>query len=161
MKDEDKVVESFDQAMASLRHAGEFDRLQLMDRLGALGVSQTQRRIEREKTSPEGAAWKKTRDGRGALFATGSHLYDSIDHKSTAATATWGSGWIGARVHQLGATIVPVKARVLHFKVGGKSVFAKKVVIPARPYVGLSGANALEMERVAVRFLALDKGGAA
>ncbi len=137
--------------MQSLEH---IDKARLLDRLGTLGVSQTQRRLQSEKTSPAGAAWKKTKDGRGALFATGAHLNDTMDHRATAASVEWGTGWIGARVHQYGATIVPVKAKVLAFKVGGKSVFAKKVVIPARPFVGLSAANSVEMEKVALAFIA-------
>lgn len=49
-----------------------------------------------------------------------------------------------AAVHQFGATITPRindihdgdPKKALHFKYGAKSVFAKKVVIPARPYLG-------------------------
>lgn len=126
---------------------------ELMDGLARLGASQTQRRIQSEKTSPAGAAWKKTRDGRGALFRSGSHLNDSIDHKSSGTQASWGSGWIGAGVHQFGAVIKPVKAKVLRFAVGGETVFARRVTIPARPYIGLSAANQKEMIETAERFL--------
>ncbi len=131
---------------------------ELLDTLGQLGVQQTRRRIEEEKTSPDGQAWIPSKDGGSTLFRTGHHLASSIDHAAGAEEVKWGSGWIGARVHQFGATIVPVNAKSLVFNVGGKEVFAKKVVIPARPYLGLSEANAAEMEAVAVRFIGLEGG---
>lgn len=39
-----------------------------------------------------------------------------------------------AWVHELGAVIRPVRAQALRFEVAGQVVFARKVVIPARPY---------------------------
>ena len=118
-----------------------------------MGQQQTQRRIEEEKTSPEGAAWPLTSDGRAALFVTGVHLARSIDHAASANEAIWGSGWIGARVHQFGATIKPKSAKALHFMIGDKQVFATKVVIPARPYLGVSAENAADMEAAAAKFM--------
>lgn len=43
----------------------------------------------------------------------------------------------GAAVHQYGATIFPKVKKFLAFMVNGVLVLARKVVIPARPYVGL------------------------
>lgn len=45
------------------------------------------------------------------------------------------SGLVYAPVHEFGATIRPRRARALRFFVGGQLVFARKVTIPARPYV--------------------------
>jgi phage gpG-like protein len=45
------------------------------------------------------------------------------------------SNLIYAPVHEYGAVITPKRARVLHFFVGNEEVFAKRVEIPARPYV--------------------------
>lgn len=42
---------------------------------------------------------------------------------------------IYGRTHEFGATIVPKKADALHFEVDGQEVFAKKVVIPKRPFM--------------------------
>jgi len=127
---------------------------ELMDALGRLGQQQTKRRIEVEKTTPDGAAWPRTRDGRGALFVTGAHLDRSIDYEASATEARWGSGFIGARVHQYGAVITPKNAKVLAFVQGGQHFFAKKVTIPSRAYVGMSEANKTEMVDVAARFVA-------
>lgn len=126
---------------------------ELLEGLGALGVSQTQRRLTSEKTSPQGAAWPKTRDGRGALFATGAHLYDTMQHKAGASEVHWGTGWKYAPVHQFGAVIMP-KGKTLVFTSAGKKYFAKRVTIPARPFVGVSAANEIELVRTAERFVA-------
>ena len=72
---------------------------------------------------------------------------------ATADAAMWGSGWIGARVHQFGAVITPKNASVLAFNVGGKSLFSMYVVIPPRPYLGVSEDNRQELERAGVRFV--------
>lgn len=39
------------------------------------------------------------------------------------------------RTHEFGATIVPKKAEALHFEIDGQEIFAKKVVIPKRPFM--------------------------
>lgn len=148
-------VQGLQAVLTRLGKASALDKRELMDGLGRLGEEQTRKRIEIEKTSPEGKAWKPTIDGRGALFVTGTHLARSIDYAASENEARWGSGWIGARVHQFGAVITPVNAKALRFDLGGKTVFAKKVTIPARPYVGLSATNAREMEETAARFLDL------
>jgi len=127
---------------------------QLVQALSRLGVRQTKRRIESEKTSPDGARWAPTRQGRGALFVRGRHLAASIRGAATGNKAIWGTGWIGARVHQFGAIIVPVQAKALVFEIGGRKVFAQKVVIPARPYIGVSQANAEEIMDTTQKFLA-------
>lgn len=121
--------------------------------LGDLLVEQTRKRLEVEKTSPEGAAWPLTKDGRGALFVTGEHLARSIDRHIDNDGVEVGSGWIGARIHQFGG-VIEAKGRALVFQAGGKTVFAKKVTIPARPYIGISPANAVELEHTANFFLA-------
>jgi phage gpG-like protein len=147
-------VTGLDAALARIAAAGRLEFYELLDGLSRQGVDQTKRRIEIEKTSPEGAAWPKTTDGRAALFVGGTHLARSIDHAVSGDAAIWGSGWIGARVHQFGAVIKPVNARFLAFTIGGQKIFAKKVTIPARPYLGVSAQNAVELEETAARFIA-------
>jgi len=139
--------------LAKIGMLGRIEFEELLDGLARMGQQQTQRRIEEEKTSPAGVAWPLTRDGRGALFVTGTHLARSIDHAASASEAKWGTGWIGAQVHQFGAVIRPKNAKALHFEVGGTSVFAKKVTIPARPYLGVSAANARDLEAAAAKFI--------
>lgn len=69
------------------------------------------------------------------LMKTGTHIVNRMSfergHRSKSVAFV---PWEYARIHQFGATITPKKAKMLAFKVRGKSVFAKKVVIPARPF---------------------------
>jgi len=146
-------VSGLDAMLSRLGATGRIEFHELLDGLSRQGMEQTRRRIEIEKTAPDGKAWPKTTDGRGALFVTGTHLARSIDHAVVGDSAVWGSGWIGARVHQFGAVIKPVNAKALEFKIGDEKVYRKKATIPARPYLGVSEANARDLERTAIRFI--------
>lgn len=42
-----------------------------------------------------------------------------------------------ARIHQLGGVIVPKNRKFLRFPIGGQFVFAKKVIMPARPFLAI------------------------
>jgi phage gpG-like protein len=146
-------VSGLDAMLTRLGATGRIEFQELLDGLSRQGMTQTRRRIEVEKTSPDGKAWPKTRDGRGALFVTGTHLARSIDHAVVGDSAIWGSGWIGARIHQFGGVIKPVNAKRLAFSIGGKKIFAKEVTMPARAYLGVSEANARALEQTAARFI--------
>lgn len=66
-------------------------------------------------------------------------------------------------VHQRGMTIVPRSAKRLVFRVGrnAQPIFAKKVTIPARPFIGLSADNLKEIvEELNAMFEDLFGGGA-
>lgn len=122
-----------------------FDGAPLMEEIAALGESQTRRRISEEKTAPDGTAWAPNREGTSILLATGQNLLASVAFTFSAEEAVWGASWEYAHVHQEGAVITPKTAQALQFKIGGKTVHAKRVVIPARPFVGLSDANRAEL----------------
>lgn len=53
----------------------------------------------------------------------------------TEATVNVGPTVIYGRIHELGGIIKPVFKRFLHFFIEGHEVFAKVVVMPARPYL--------------------------
>lgn len=129
------------------------DSEKLMAELGALGESQTRRRIEVEKTAPDGTPWKPNIEGHSILLETGRHLRDSIAFIASADEVQWGESWEFAHVHQYGATIAPKSARALIFMLKGKKTGAKKVTIPARPSVGISEANAHEITEHVSDFL--------
>ena len=133
----------------------DFDPAGLMSAVGALGESQTRRRITDEKTSPDGAAWPPNREGGSILHRTGRNLLDSVAHVSSSDEAEWGASWEHAHVHQEGAVIVPKSASNLVFNLGGQQIFAKKVTIPARPFVGLSAENQAEMRELVTDFIGL------
>jgi phage gpG-like protein len=147
-------ISGLDAALARLNAMGTVHFHELLFGLAQQGKYQTERRMRNEKTSPEGVAWKKTTDGRGALFVTGRFAHDYIQSEVSGDAAIWGSGWIAARIHQFGGVIKPVNAKVLAFNIGAKKVFAKKVTIPARPYIGVSAENARDLEQTALTFVA-------
>ena len=153
------VIDGAAQAEARLAAAGlAIEGQKLLLTLAELGKNQTQRRLETEKTGPDGTAWPKTRDGRAALFVDGSHISANIQSAVEGHTAKWGiskAAFPGAMAHQFGATIVPVNVKVLVWGPEGARVHAKKVVIPARPYLGISADNTTEIERTTLRFLSL------
>lgn len=137
-----------DQVASRLGRLGSLPRALILDKLGALGETQTKRRIASEKTAPSGAAWPANRTGTSILVRDG-HLRDSIHHVTQGdAAVRWGSGLIYAAIHQVGGTIRPVRARALVFQgADGGLIFARAVTIPARPYLGISAANAAQIER--------------
>jgi len=148
-------VSELDGAITIVGQLAEFDAFGLMSAVAALGESQTRRRITSEKTSPDGAAWLPNLEGTSILQRTGTNLLDSVAHAASATEAAWGASWKHAHVHQNGATIVPKDADALFFQIGGKSVRAKRVTIPARPFVGLSEDNKAELRELVSDFLNL------
>ncbi|RAI38163.1 phage virion morphogenesis protein [Rhodoplanes elegans] len=126
---------------------------ELMTEIGGILEASTRERISETKTSPDGAAWAPNRAGTSILLESGRHLLDSIAFIAGADQVEVGSSWEYAHVHQDGATITPKTARRLVFKVGGKTVFARSVTIPARPFVGFSAEDREKVERLATDWL--------
>jgi phage gpG-like protein len=123
--------------------------------IGAGLVGVTQERFETE-TDPMGGRWEplspwyaSIKRGGGILNASGL-LNRTITFDSSGSTIEIGSNRIYAGVQQAGATIVPVSARALVFRLGvpnlrGGLVFAKSVTIPARPYLGFGPKDQREV----------------
>lgn len=101
------------------------------------------------QVGPDGEAWAARKDSAahpilnlfGALMAAATggpgHVVRVEDRSLEAGVQKAAEGSLaGAGVHQYGATIVPVRKKFLSFVVDGVRRFAKKVVIPARPYIG-------------------------
>jgi phage gpG-like protein len=137
------------EARAKIAALGAFDRAELMDMLGAIGVRQTRRRLRSEKTAPSGAAWPKNRKGTSTLVASGA-LLDSVHHIASATSARWGSNKIYARIHNEGGIIKPKAKKVLAWRDGNGFVFARQVTMPKRQFIGISSANAREIEKAAL-----------
>ena len=146
-------IENMDAVLSLVGNFADLDTETLLTTIGALGESQTRRRIEEEKSAPDGTPWQENAEGTSILLRTGKHLRDSIAWNVSGDTASWGSSWEHAHVHQNGAVITPKNARMLSFFAGGGRVFAKKVTIPARPFVGLSEDNKQEIREVVTDFL--------
>lgn len=125
----------------------------LMRRIGPGLVANIQARIDRG-VDPDGSAWKPLnpayaalKQGGGILRGRGMQggLEGTLTFRVSGSSIEVGSGKVYAAVHQFGATIVPKNAKALVFRMGsgGGLVHAKKVTIPARPYLGFSEADRL------------------
>ena len=121
--------------------------------LGQLTEQQVKRRIASEKRAPDGTAWKPNHERTSILVRSGL-LRDSIHHAvESDTTVRVGSGLVYAAIHQTGGTITPKNGRALVFFSGGKTVFAKKVTLPARPYLGYSSENQAQVERHLIKLV--------
>lgn len=140
-------VTGLDEAFVRLRPIFEFEPSELMTDIAAIGEEQTRRRIEEEKTAPDGTPWKPNTQGTSILMQSGQHLLYSLVWTASAEQAEWGATWEYAHVHQEGMTIVPKNGKALVFALGGnrQMIHAKKVTIPPRPFVGLSDDNIEEI----------------
>lgn len=131
----------------------DLDPAMVLDPVGALIATQTERRLDKEKTAPDGTAWQPNREGSPTLVREGA-LMTTIDYEVDGDQVSVGSGQIYAAIHHFGGTIVPRKAAKLVFVSGGKTFGAKSVTIPARPWLGVSAANLSDIEAQIARTLA-------
>lgn len=91
--------------------------------------------------SPYGQAWAPLKLRAGQPLRDTGALQRSITMSATGNEVVIGTNRVGARVHQFGATIVPVRAKVLAFPGPGGMIFAKRVVVPARPFMPINPAG--------------------
>lgn len=71
-----------------------------------------------------------------ATNALGNSITVEVDASASQAEARIGPTVIYGRIHELGGVILPVFAKMLHWvDESGAHHFAKKVVMPARPYL--------------------------
>lgn len=128
----------------------------LMSSIGEALVSSTLERFEAEE-DPKGNPWEpsaRAAEGGKTLTDT-ARLRRSIDYAATADKVMVGSNLAYARIHQLGGTITPKKAKKLVFKGhGGKKVAVDQVTIPARPYLGVSEDDKDDVRETMADFLA-------
>ena len=130
----------------------------VMAAIGTGLVESTHTRFETE-TDPDGVAWAPLnpdyaaiKKGAGILreSAMRGGLQGSITRRATRDTVEVGTNKIYAGVHQNGATIVPVNAPHLRFRMASGLVQADSVTIPARPFVGISADDVRMMEETVV-----------
>ena len=127
------------EAIAGLGRLGGIDTSELVYNVGALLESSTQARIADEKRSPEGEAWvpwseryDETRDHTRHSLLVGSGapgLLSSIQNYSTADEVRVGTPLVYGAIHQFGS-----------------GDLARPTNIPARPYLGLSPDDRLDIE---------------
>lgn len=119
-------------ALLQLSNPGQM--VDLLENIGALVESQTRRRIQEEKTGPDGKAWQawsdryaRNRPGGRSLLQSEGGLLDSIQYLVTDGEVEVGSNLIYAATQQYGDD-----ARG----------------IPARPYLGISDENEAEIDEL-------------
>lgn len=110
----------------------------VVDNIGEMIENQTKQRIQTEKSSPDGEAWApwsaeytRLRSGGHSLLENQGHLLTSIANRSSGMEAIVGTDVPYGATHQLG-----------------------RDGIPARPYLGLTGENREEIERLVLGGLA-------
>ena len=144
--------------LARLRALG-WDATPLMRDIGEGVRATTQARFD-SGTDPEGAPWKPWSPAYAAVTKSSGILRDagmrgglmgSITYEAGARSVRVGSNKVYAAAQQFGATIRPVRAPALRFMLGEKVVFAKKVTLPARPYLGWGPAERQVVEDAAGR----------
>jgi phage virion morphogenesis protein len=92
---------------------------------------------------PWGTPWAALKLRQGQPLRDTGRLQRSITSAPDAQGVTVGTSLRYAPVHQFGATIRPKKAKRLVFPgPGGQLIFAKKVVVPARPFLPLRRSSA-------------------
>jgi phage virion morphogenesis protein len=124
----------------------------LMLTVGAYVESSTRERFE-TNIGPSGERWKPSLAAKlrgGPTLVEYGRLRGSITHVAGETEVEVGTNVIYAGPHQFGATIVPKKAKALRFRLpGGGFVTARKVTLPARPFLGLSVIDRAEIVALA------------
>lgn len=77
-------------ANALIARFASLDEAALLQAIGVIGEAQTRKRIQEEKTAPDGAAWAPNREGGSILHRSGEHLADSLAFEVGAGEVSWG-----------------------------------------------------------------------
>ena len=141
------------------------------DAIGAAMVAATQLRFDRG-VGPDGQPWLPSRrvteggkrdDGtwKNRTLAKSGHLKGSLTHAVSGDQVAWGTNVIYAAIHQFGGEIVArIKSALRFFVPGDGEVFARKVRIPARPYLGANDDDLDEIGAILGDFITAAIGGA-
>lgn len=137
------------------------DRTELHQAIGLKMRENTDRRFN-QGAAPDGTRWKESlraKEKGGQTLRDTGLLQNSIDFATDRNGLTFGA-FVGgsnihyARIHQEGGVIKPKKAKYLAFTLAnGEFRRVKQVVIPARPYIGVSPDDEEDIVDLAVRFM--------
>jgi phage virion morphogenesis protein len=119
----------------------------------------------RTSRDPWGNAWAALKFRSGQPLRDTGRLRNSIHYAATPQEVTVGTNVSYAAVHQFGAVIKPKTAKALVFTAGGRTIFARSVTVPARPFmpIGQPLPDSWEQgikEALSRAILAADAGGA-
>jgi phage gpG-like protein len=117
----------------------------LMPAIGQLLETQHRRRVTSEKTSPDGDAWAPNIRGSSILFQSGA-LAAGFNASSTLFTVRMGPpGLPYALIQQVGGTMT---GDPMVFNANGRLIMAERSEVPARPYMGISVQNWVEIKQL-------------
>ena len=140
-------VEALDGALSRMVALGLRPR-PIWQAIGQYGESSTRMRF-RNQVGPDRRRWVpsiRARQVGGQTLVQKARLMRSITHNADNNGAEWGTNVVYAGVHQFGAVIRAKSAGALRFRLpGGGFVTVKKVVIPARPFLGVNAEDGREM----------------
>ena len=142
--------ETVEQALAKL---DPFKADHLLEALARLIQQSVRERLIAGGPAPDGSAWAPNLEGRRPILHRSGALARSIDYAVSGMQAIVGSGLIYAAIHQFGGTILPKKGDRLSFRIGNRQIFARKVTMPARPYIGISADDQAELVQATVAHL--------
>lgn len=130
----------------------------LMENIGGAMKASTKKRFE-DEVDPKGKPWKPTLRGGATLRDTSKNLFGSLTYNASSDEVSWGTNWRWAHVHQFGMIIRPKKKKLLCFKAGGGLIFAKKVTIPARSFIGFNDKDKEIVTSTVINHLRIALGG--
>ncbi len=117
-------------------------------------------RIKNEVT-PEGTPfaplnplYAQTKRGPGILRGQSGSLAQIVYQLAGDDEVEVGSNMVYAAIHQFGGTIKPKNGAALVFSMGGRTIHAKSVAVPARPFLGISKQDEAEILAIVEDFFA-------
>jgi len=117
----------------------------IMREIAAIGENSTRLRF-RTETAPDGSRWKpslRVRMAGGRTLTKDGHLADSVSGNAGKDFAEWGVNRPYAAIHQFGGEIKARSGGFLRFRLAnGAWASVKSVVIPDRPFLGVSDDDA-------------------
>lgn len=125
----------------------------VMGTIGEALITSTQER-QRRGIAPDGSAWPALNPGYAAekagsqMLRESGRLMGSLSHRASGNTVVVGTNVIYAGIHQFGGTILPKSKRALSFIIGDRRVIARKVTVPARPFLGISAEDREEIRDI-------------
>lgn len=140
------TIEGLEDVDARLSRLDPLDQNTILNSIGQQIKDQIRERFT-TKTAPDGSPWKKNITGTSILVRSG-NLAGVMKHVVSGdevLVGPFGKPRLYAAIHQFGGTITPKSAKALRFQIGNRLIHAKKVTIPARPFLGLSDQNKLDI----------------
>lgn len=141
-----RIDAKLEEVERALRDTGRPERITAaLNALGRVLVTRIQLTFRRS-TAPNGARWAPLKLRQGQPLRDTGRLLASITSKVQDREVVVGTNVQYARVHQFGAVIKPVRAKLLRFPNGaGGFAFARQVKVPARPFMPIGPSGQVDL----------------